>query len=112
GEVIWLLHLLTELGVISSELTRLFSDNQVSFHIASNLVLYKRTKHVDMDYHFVLEQVLSCEVLLLEGQLRGPTHQPLYKGIGTRPFAFFNIQVGHSRSSCTDLRWSVGVNGL
>ncbi|CAN0826930.1 Retrovirus-related Pol polyprotein from transposon RE1 [Linum grandiflorum] len=62
SEVVWLHHLLKEFGVDVTESTRLYCDNQAALHIASNPVFHERTKHVEMDCHFVRERVISKEI--------------------------------------------------
>ncbi|CAN0847094.1 Retrovirus-related Pol polyprotein from transposon RE1 [Linum grandiflorum] len=62
SEVVWLRHLLKEFGVDVTEGTRLYCDNQAALHIASNPVFHERTKHVEMDCHFVRERVISQEI--------------------------------------------------
>jgi hypothetical protein len=42
----------------------LWSDNISAFALASNPVFHARTKHIEVDYHFVREKVLNRDILL------------------------------------------------
>ncbi|XP_047262413.1 uncharacterized protein LOC107858952 [Capsicum annuum] len=59
SEITWLVQLLDDLGVPSPLLVPLHSDSQEAIHIAKNLVFHKRTKHVELDCHFVRQQYLA-----------------------------------------------------
>ena len=49
----WIYQLLTEVGLMASLPAKLWCDNQVALHIASNPVFHERTKHIEIDCHFV-----------------------------------------------------------
>ena len=42
----------------------LFCDNESSIKLSSNPVFHRRTKHIEVHYHFVREKVLSKEIEL------------------------------------------------
>ena len=53
----WLHQLLAEVGVKTSVPTKLWCDNQVALHIASNPVFHERTKQIEINCHFVREKI-------------------------------------------------------
>ena len=56
-EIMWLHQLLMEFGIKTMVLTKLWCDNQAALHIASNPVFHERTKHIEIDCHFVREKI-------------------------------------------------------
>ena len=58
-ELIWLKHLLQELRFGKDEQMKLICDNQAALHISSNLVFHERTKHIEVDCHFIRENIAS-----------------------------------------------------
>jgi len=56
-EVFWLLQLFEDLGVKKLVPITLKCDNQATLHIAATLVFHERTKHIEMDCHFVRDQL-------------------------------------------------------
>ena len=53
SELLWLRWLLKDLGVSTSSTTPFYCDNQSAIHIAHNDVFHERTKHIEIDYHFI-----------------------------------------------------------
>jgi hypothetical protein len=62
AEVCWLRTLLKDLGVFISEAPILWCDNISALAIASNPVFHARTKHIEVDFHFVRERVLRKDL--------------------------------------------------
>ena len=58
-ELIWLRHLLQELRFGKDEQMKLICDNQAALHIAFNPVFHERTKHIEVDCHFIREKIAS-----------------------------------------------------
>ncbi|RVX08923.1 Retrovirus-related Pol polyprotein from transposon RE2 [Vitis vinifera] len=58
-ELIWLRHLLRELRFGKDEQMKLICNNQAALHIASNPVFHERTKHIEVDCHFIREKIES-----------------------------------------------------
>ena len=63
-EAVYLRQLLFDLGQPQHMATVLFEDNQGCIAMAANPVLHKRSKHIDIRYHFVRERVASGEIEL------------------------------------------------
>ena len=56
-EVIWLKKLLSDLGLQQKKLCVLFFDNKAAICIFWNPVQHDRTKHVEIDGHFIKEKL-------------------------------------------------------
>ena len=63
-EAIWLRQLQEALGVTESGPTLIHEDNQGAISMAKNPVLHKRTKHVQIRFHFVREAVEQGTIML------------------------------------------------
>lgn len=55
SELIWMESLLVELGIKLGRLPCLWCDNLGSTYLYENPVFHARTKHVEIDFHFVRE---------------------------------------------------------
>ena len=57
AELTWLTYLLRDLGFFLSQPPVLFCDNISALHMTVIPVFHARTKHIELDYHFVREKV-------------------------------------------------------
>ncbi|KAL9996375.1 putative RNA-directed DNA polymerase [Helianthus debilis subsp. tardiflorus] len=84
SETLWMRWLLKELGTPPDRPTQVFCDNQAARHIANNPVFHERTKHVEMDCHFIRERVESKEVQTMEIATNMQVADILTKPLGTQ----------------------------
>lgn len=65
AESCWVCRLLQELNLPISTATVVFCDNVSAVYLAHNLVQHRRTKHIELDIHFVREKVALGVVRVL-----------------------------------------------
>ncbi|XP_071741081.1 uncharacterized mitochondrial protein AtMg00810-like [Rutidosis leptorrhynchoides] len=65
AESCWLRNLLLELQCPVSKATLVFCDNISAIYLSGNPVQHQRTKHIELDIHFVREKVAKGQVLVL-----------------------------------------------
>jgi histone deacetylase 1/2 len=81
AEVMWIQTLLMELGVSAPKAATLWCDNIGAKYLSSNPVFHARTKHIEVDYHFVRERVamklLNIEYVSTKDQVADGFTKPL-----------------------------------
>jgi hypothetical protein len=88
AECCWIRQLLQELHVPLSSATVVYCDNVSAVYMTANPVHHRRTKHIEIDIHFVREKVALGQVRVL--------HVP-----STHQFADIMTRVSQSSSSRT-----------
>ncbi|KAM7488098.1 hypothetical protein LguiB_025582 [Lonicera macranthoides] len=64
-ELIWLRRLLDELGAPQASPTTLYCDNRSAIQISHNDVFHGRTKHIEIDCHFIRQHIRSLYIRLM-----------------------------------------------
>ena len=85
-EVLWLRKLLKELGYTPKKSCELYCDNMAAIRISENPVQHDRTKHVEIDRHFIKdhldEKIITLSFVRTEDQLA----DILTKAVSTKAF--------------------------
>ena len=94
SEVTWLLGLFTDLGVKIHMPILVFSDSKSAIQLAANLVFHERTKHIEIDCHFIKEKIqkgiIQTEHVRTDHQLA----DILTKGLGHTKHDFLLSKLG------------------
>lgn len=64
-ELLWLRKLITEIRFVPTSEMNLFCDNKTSISISHNLVQHDCTKHVEVDCHFIKENLEAKTIQFL-----------------------------------------------
>jgi hypothetical protein len=97
-EAIWLRQLLADVGYVQEEATSIMCDNQGCIQLAKNPMNHSRTKHIDIQHHFIKEKLETEEICLsycptehmiadlLTKTLANDRHHSLSRAIGLEVF--------------------------
>ncbi|RVW83047.1 Retrovirus-related Pol polyprotein from transposon RE1 [Vitis vinifera] len=93
-EGIWIKRVLSEMGQTSSSPILMMCDNQAAISIAKNPVHHDRTKHVEIDRHFITEKVTSETVKLNYVPTKHQTADILTKALPRPNFEDLTCKLG------------------
>jgi len=85
-ELIWVKDILSSLSVMHTPPVRLYCDNQAALHIAKNPVFHERTKHIEVDCHFVRDEIIQNRLLPSYVPTTTQLADPFTKAIGLKRF--------------------------
>lgn len=102
AELIWVQFLLTKLHASLASLPILWCDNIGATFLASNLMFHARTKHVEIDYHFIRECVASGQLQIQFLCSKDQIANVLTKGLSTPRFQWLcdKLMVQAPPSTC------------
>jgi hypothetical protein len=98
AEATWLRQLLLELHSPLQRATLVYCDNISAVYMTSNPVQHQRTKHIEIDLHFVRERVAIGDLRVLHVPTSSQYADIFTKGLPTSVFTEFrsslNVQSG------------------
>jgi hypothetical protein len=86
SELIWIKQLLRDMGLKVDKPIQIFYDNQVAQHIALNPIFHERTKHIEIDCHFIREKLQAKEIETPFVRSEDQLTDIFMKGLEPRPF--------------------------
>ncbi|GKD21697.1 ribonuclease H-like domain-containing protein [Tanacetum coccineum] len=97
AETAWIRNLLLELHTPLSTATLVYCDNVSAVYLSTNPVQHQRTKHIEIDIHFVREYVASGQVRVLHVPSRFQYADIFTKGLPTALFLEFRSSLNVRR---------------
>jgi glucan phosphorylase len=88
-EASWLRQLLQELHNLLQRSTLVYCDNINTIYLSTNPVQHQRTKHVEINLHFVRERVAAGDFWVLSASTMQQFANILTKGLPSSVFAEF-----------------------
>ena len=85
-EAIWIRRLLEDLNITGPLPMKVYCDNKAAISIAHNPVLHDRTKHVEVDKHFIREKVDNGLICMTYVPINEQTADILTKGLHKKQF--------------------------
>uniref|UniRef100_F6HBQ8 ABC-type xenobiotic transporter n=1 Tax=Vitis vinifera TaxID=29760 RepID=F6HBQ8_VITVI len=98
-EIMWIRRLLEELKMTGSSPMKLYCDNKAVISVAYNPVLHDRTKHVEVDKHFIKEKIDNGLVCMTYIPTEEQVADVFTKGLHKRQFDFLCLCVNLAERS-------------
>ena len=108
-EAVWLKVFLGDLGeMTSNEAIKMYENNQGSIALGNNPEFHKKTKHIDIRYHFVREKVESDEAVLEYCPTQDMLADMMTKPIAAVQFENIRDRLGIQGTAANESKGSAG----
>ncbi|KAM3209252.1 hypothetical protein ACQJBY_063749 [Aegilops geniculata] len=96
AEIIWVQSLLKELGIKCIQAPCLWCDNLGATYLSANPVFHARTKHIEIDFHFVRERVANKQLDIRFIHSKDQVADGFTKALPTKAFEEFKRNLNMS----------------
>ncbi|KAK9675902.1 hypothetical protein RND81_11G040000 [Saponaria officinalis] len=93
-QVLWLRKLLTDLGCVQTEATEIYCDNRAANAMSKNPAFHARTKHIDVQHHFIRQLVSDGKLVLKFCGTNEQVADIFTKALPQAKHDFFRMQLG------------------
>jgi len=97
-ELTWLTFILKDLYILMTSPPTLYCDNLSALHITINPVFHARSKHIELDYHFVRERVFLGQLIIKHISTNKKVVDLFTKPMSKRPLQVFKTNYAFNPS--------------
>ena len=88
SKVVWLLALLKTFGLDHNQPAALYCDSKATLYITTNPIFHKRTKHIEVDCHFIRSKIQDGVIKTFHVPTRHQIADCFTKALGYKQFYF------------------------
>nr|GEY17108.1 ribonuclease H-like domain-containing protein [Tanacetum cinerariifolium] len=93
-EIMWIVKIMSDLNIKNMLPAKLYCDNKAAMQIAANPVMHEKTKHFDLDVHFIREKVCSGLIKTVKVESKDNVADILTKAFGSFQHGFLTKKFG------------------
>ena len=93
-EITWLTQLLANPHISHPQPMKLYCDNKVAIHIASNLVFHERTNHIEIDCHLIRKKLQDDIIQTFHTPITQQLADLFTKALGSTQFLYLLGKLG------------------
>nr|GEW28594.1 ribonuclease H-like domain-containing protein [Tanacetum cinerariifolium] len=82
-EIMWIVKIMSDLNIRNLLPAELYCDNKAAMQIAANPVMHEKTKHFDLDVHFIREKICSGLIKTVKVESKDNVADILTKALGS-----------------------------